>query len=364
MSAESHPPKLARRLLTPTLPLPLPLLLLLPVLAACGARSDLLTGDGDAPGTTSINLSCEPGEVGSTEAGPLADASLNPGDLAVGGGYVWVVGWPFGAQVARVPLAGGAPEILSDDRPNPEAVVAHGGIAFWIDTGFDCGRGTLSRIDADGRVTELLGGLARPKALAVDDRLVYVGDGPEGPCAAPGRITRVGHDGGRRRTLADGRSQVRSLALIDDRVFWVESSGRLASVRTDGGAITEIAEIAEGGGLPRRLVAFDGDLFVSTGSSIARVSATDGDVELLLEGGCVEGLAVDAAGVFFTCRDFNGRTPTGLFHLDPVSLGVTQLHEGSDNLTDVEVDALRLYWADLGDREFSVWTACKQLFDI
>lgn len=173
------------------------------LLAGCGARSSLSV---EHDGTTSRQpgLPCDPGSPGATGPAPLTDATFSPADIAVDSNYVWAADWYFGGAVGRSPLSGGAAQVLAENRPNPVAIVPHEGGAFWIDTGLNCGAGTLSHVSANGHVRRLAASLERPTDVEVDARYVYVSDGPQGPCDARPRILRFDHDGGGPHGARDG----------------------------------------------------------------------------------------------------------------------------------------------------------------
>jgi len=94
---------------------------------------------------------------------------------------------------------------------------------------------------------------------------------------------------------------------------------------------------------------------------ISRIAPDGRDGHGYVSQACVGRLVVDDTGVFYTCRnsDSAAADQVGLFHLDPETWLSRQLHRGSDNLTAVTTDALRIYWVDLADDDSSVWTLCK-----
>jgi hypothetical protein len=327
---------------------------------SCGAKSKLSSASADAGGPDAPidepALPCDPDSPGAVTPAPLPGSLSQPQDIAVGGGYLWFAEWFFLADVGRLPLAGGTEEVLAEDRPNPKAIVTEQGRAFWTDTGENCDNGTLSRADGNGRVRELARSLARPSDVVVDERFVYVGDGPEGPCSTAGSVVRFDHDGGDRRVLASGLSRVTGLALTGERVYFGEVIGRIASVPLAGGSPDVLVDSADG---VHWLGAEGAWLYFADGRGLNRVPLAGGDVEWLAAV-CAQRAEVDESGVYFTCRTFSAPAESlGLFHLDPESKNVTRLHVGSSDLTAIDTDALRIYWVDLSDSEANVWTLCK-----
>lgn len=326
---------------------------------SCGAKSKLssVRGDAGAPDNPAEEpLPCDPGSLGALSPAPLKGSLSQPQDIALGGGFVWLAEWHFLASVARLPLAGGTAEVLAEDRPNPTAIVTDRGRAFWTDTGLDCGNGTLSRADENGRMRELAWSLARPSDVVVDARFAYVGDGPTGPCSEAGSVVRFDHDGGDRRVLASGLSRVTGLALAGDRVYFGEVIGRIASLPIAGGPLEVLVDSADG---VHWLGAQGEWLYFADGRGVNRVSLGGGTPEWLAPV-CAQRLEIDESGIYYTCRTIAAQPESvGLFHLDPESREVTRLHVGSGDLTAIATDALRIYWVDLSDPETNVWTLCK-----
>ncbi len=328
---------------------------------ACGARSNLSSasadaGAPDAPSGEEPILPCDRGSLGALAPAPLPGSLSQPQDIALGGGFVWFAEWFFGANVGRLPLAGGTAAVLAEDRPNPTTIVTERGRAFWTDTGLDCDNGTLSRADEDGRVHELARSLARPSEVVVDEHFAYVGDGPEGPCSAPGSVVRFDHDGNGRRVLASGLSRVTSLALAGDRVYWGEVVGRIASVPIAGGSPDVLVDSADG---VHWLGARGAWLYFADGRGINRVPLAGGDVEWLAAV-CAQRLEIDASGIYYTCRTSAApEEAIGLFYLEPESGFTTRLYTGYGDPTAIASDALRVYWVDLSHPTTNIWTLCK-----
>lgn len=327
---------------------------------SCGAKTDLSSARTNAgipdAGDEPPALPCDPGSPGALTPAPLPGSLSQPQDIAVGGGFLWLAEWFFLADVARLPLAGGPAQVLAKDRPNPTAIVTERGRAFWTDTGLDCGNGTLSRVDANGRVHELVRSLERPSDVTVDDRFVYVGDGPTGPCSQAGSVIRVDHDGSDRRVLAGDLSRVMVLALAEGRVYWGEQIGGIKSVPIAGGSSEWLVDSADG----VHWMGTEGAwLYFADGRGMNRIPLAGGTPEWLASN-CVQRAEVDESGVYFTCRTTAAPPESrGLFHLDPESRRVTLLHVGTGDLTAIATDALRVYWVDLSDPENNVWTLCK-----
>ena len=135
-------------------------------------------------------------------------------------------------EIVRVPLAGGAAERVI---AVPHGVLAvHGGTLYVA----SYRTGELLAVPAAGGTPRTLArGLARPTALAADDRAVYV------YTERDQRVTRVDLGTGARATLAEHLTNSDQLVLDGDALYTVSWPDRLVRVpTTPGGGATTLAD--------------------------------------------------------------------------------------------------------------------------
>jgi hypothetical protein len=173
----------------------------------------------------------------------------NPRGLALDDAYVY---WAADGGIARVPKAGGAPEMLGAATGFPWFIAVDDTSAYWTTyTG-----GDLMRVPKDGSAapTALVSGEAVAFGLAlVGDRILYTDS--DGVLSLP-------KAGGAATVLVTGSQSPWSIAVDATTAYWTEACGpdcgAVRSVPQGGGAP---AELATGLDAPSGIVTDGGELY-------------------------------------------------------------------------------------------------------
>ena len=142
-------------------------------------------------------------------------ASAEVGALAVDDGFLY---WTSARdrKLRRRPLAGGADVVVLETETSVRSLAIHGGRLFWTGEAEHADDNEVASAPLEGGTPTRLAQGGYPEGLAVTDDAVYWADFQAG-------IMTIEHAGGRplgEARLLDGWVNARSVAVIDDTVFW------------------------------------------------------------------------------------------------------------------------------------------------
>lgn len=290
--------------------------------------------DSDADGF--VEDAADSGDVLDAAATPLTLATTSAGfrDVAAGAGFVFAT--TFGGEVLRIPKEGGTPvRIASPERPTYVAVDATH--VYWTDlrnTSSDPGK--IGRVPILGGAEEILAtGLGGPNSctlfgahvyfaqrdavnrvpraggtietLATETLPFYVAANSTRVCwIRPGDLTFSivcrPHSGGTAAVLATESGFPRFLAIDESDAYWVPTEGTVRKVSLAGGTPTTLAT-----SLGECTMAADIELdathvYWSCGTTVRKVPKAGGPATTLFaESGAAEmGIAIDDAYVYWT----------------------------------------------------------------
>ena len=252
-----------------------------------------------------------------TELAPRTSLQDQPVSLAIDTTYVY---WTDSGHqdVRKVPIAGGAVEVLATRQEEPHGIAVNATHIYWAAT--TSGR-VLRQPLAGGEVQTVASGLIAPTDLALDAQNVYVATwGPASEDAAvqrtQGSIVKVPLEGGEAMALTAGLPSPSCLELRANFIYWVNV----------------------------------GDSFKN--GSLMRVPIGGGRADTLVSnitnGGCI---AVDEASVYWAVSDDapGGLGTKGAVFKVPIAGGPTSLVvTGLSDVLGVSVDATNVYWAEGG----------------
>jgi hypothetical protein len=132
----------------------------------------------------------------------------------------------FGSKVFRIPLAGGAPSLISDQDYAVSIIVADGANVYWI-TGSDGSGGMVKMWDPMTKIPRpVASGQPFPFGLAVDKTHIYWSIGGSDPTAGKGirrAIIPVMAEQPSVNIVIDS-GQPTGIAVDEESVYWVEKS--------------------------------------------------------------------------------------------------------------------------------------------
>jgi sugar lactone lactonase YvrE len=145
-------------------------------------------------------------------------------------------------RVARFDPNAVTSELLVDGLAEPMGVAESAGGAAIV---AEAGKGRVVEVHTDGTITVVADGFARPTGVASAGEAIFVADEHRGT------VERLDADG--RATLLDGLSHPHDLCVSDDRLFVVEAgAGRIVVVPLAGGEPEVVATglpVGTGGGV-------------------------------------------------------------------------------------------------------------------
>jgi sugar lactone lactonase YvrE len=210
----------------------------------------------------------------------LAGHQQAPGNLAVNATHAY---WANrdGANVMRVALAGGMPEVVADAQPHPHAVAIDGQFAYFT-TDYD-----IRRVPLAGGTAQVLAEELKPSTIAVDESHVYWVKAAEG-------IGRMSLEGAEPITFAsdDGAAE---LLLDADDVYWTTASA-VKKQSKSGSVAVVLADTSASRG-----AALSGDYLYWVHDSVVERVTKDGlkREKVLDTGPLPQGVAADGTTVYF-----------------------------------------------------------------
>jgi DNA-binding beta-propeller fold protein YncE len=152
------------------------------------------------------------------------------------------------STVMRVAQKGGRAAPIASKELGPFAVAAGDQGVYWLAQGTSCsGSNTDGALRSapfkGGTAREVASGLACPEGLVIRGGFAYV------TSTADGRVVRISLAGGESTNIASGEHMPRSIAVDDERVYWIafhDESLRAAPVG-GGRAVTLVGKGASGG---------------------------------------------------------------------------------------------------------------------
>ena len=257
---------------------------------------------------------CLPGEP------PVTLLQVRSGDgLALGDGALFVVDggelYDCNGAIYRVPFAGGDPQVIVDGECSPTRIAYDRGELYWIsEPGY--GNGSLTRYDLASGDRQNMAGVNRARALALDDRYVYVGyESEPNMLQSPGEVRRYRRDQAESEVVGSSPGVPATIALDDEFVYWGSSVAFLngqenmdSSVhraRKDGSAsVVLYDDFAWPRGLVRRGSRL---IFAHDGGEVVSLSAAGGNPQTIASGlGSLQDLAIAHDEVFFTAWEEAG----------------------------------------------------------
>jgi hypothetical protein len=174
------------------------------------------------------------------------------------GEYVYFAQSSFGnGRIARVPRAGGEPQLIAES-PGPHDIALADGHVYWSDPGFSIDTGQVFRATLDGsEVTLLADRLPEPSDIALDAESVYFSSSgqscgvssEEGASCIGGGIHRVPRSGGAPEQVVPSDDIVSSFWLHDGELYWFASFPPRLMVAPPLGTEREIVNVlADGAG--------------------------------------------------------------------------------------------------------------------
>jgi hypothetical protein len=225
-------------------------------------------------------------------------SEAGPWDVAVGGEFVYFTTSPSGT-LSRVPIQGGAVEVLATDLSTPETLTLDSEGVIWA----ELNGGTVQRAAFDGSSrSELVSGLSLPGGLRVDGETLYYTD------AGLGTVSRIPRLGGT-PTIVARCGHAGAVAIASERVVYTCLGSEEAGY--DDGSVRAVpddvlvADLPE----PNDVQAVNGRVYFSTRGSesndyqggVGEIDLDSGDVRVLAAGQWhVYALVVDASAVYFT----------------------------------------------------------------
>jgi uncharacterized repeat protein (TIGR03803 family) len=282
----------------------------------------------------------------------LTAGENGPAGLAVGGGYVYFTDYAGGAadagSVRRVPVAGGAPEVLAAGLSGPMGIGADGANVYVANR---YGSNVLSVPVSGGAVPGIVatvpGGL-QPLALAVDQTGVYWTDTTD--TWVGGDVRMAPMDGGAPVVLAPSQviagAPTGGVALDSARVYWANQPATpsgMSELRAISKGAGPIVPVATGAVFVDALAVSGSNLYFSYGNPPqgTYVVPVSGGDPVPFSGGSLA-LTVDGVTLYFS-QVVGDHTEIGAMPLD--GGGGETLFSGP-YVWGLVTDDTSLYWVD------------------
>lgn len=220
-------------------------------------------------------------------------------------GAVFVSDGPAGT-VSRVDRETGAAKVIGTGV-FPDGIAVRDGEVFWSNGGMSVGDGAVVRAREDGAgAVVVIGGLAQPSGIALDDQFLYVtstsqgcgGSSGGGVSCFGGGITKVPRASGARMML-DEQTTVAEIASGERGVYWLATPGPILMFAPAGSNPEELAKLT--GEEPGPLAVDVESVYVSSPGRgrVLKVPLDGGTAAPLLSDlGQVGGVAVDRDWVY------------------------------------------------------------------
>lgn len=218
-------------------------------------RYDATSGSVSSYEIDAVALPCGSASRLVTRSGAVQTAEGMVGPVLDNGVLYWI----DGGGLLALPVAGGQPTTLIGSRPAPfqtrgfysPALAVHGGYVYWADVD-----GTVSRVPVAGGAPDILAsGYGSPGAIAVDDANVYwasIEEAPQecrrsrstldgGDCGSAATLFRMPVAGGSVSTVATRQAGTDSILSTPMGLYWANYGGFGVDAPTDSGGIMHLA---------------------------------------------------------------------------------------------------------------------------
>ena len=203
-------------------------------------------------------------------------------------------------NVARVPRAGGAVQVLSQSEA-PAAIAIDQANVYWIDKASSAA--TLRKVPLAGGTGQQLATGIWASSIAVDASYVYASVDDSGG-SGTGSIVKVPVAGGAAVTLAPAQLNNGPLAIDSTYVYWANlgdgterhnTDGSVMRVPKAGGSVVTLAANVDG---PRSLVLANNSVYFGNWDSIQKVPTTTGAVSTVTTTTGATALAADGSSIY------------------------------------------------------------------
>jgi hypothetical protein len=311
-------------------------------------------GNDGAAGTDGGDGGCGAGAGGGPAT--LACAQTTVAKVATDGANVYWTVEASGAVLMKVPIGGGAPQVLATSDAAAFGLVLDATYAYVTQPA----AGRVLRVPlAGGASVTLASGVDAPKHLATDGAYLYWTGGK-----TQGSITRLALvDGATPTTLVGGLSRPLGIAVASGFVYWTDfadgtvlrasvapsdvDAGTMPDGGDAGGATTAVMRLAFGLQQPADLAVRDGYVYYPDHAGrVLRVPVGGSAPDLLATvAGAPFGIATDGVAVYWSAPG----TPGGVFKAPVSGAGPVATIAGTElDPHFLTVDGTSVYWGDWG----------------
>jgi hypothetical protein len=286
----------------------------------CGTCGNVCTG---ATGT------CTAGACVTTHV-TLASGQASPGAIALDKAYVYWVDDASSGSVMRVAKTGGGVTTLVQNEPQPYALALDATNVYFTDSG-----SSVKKVPLGGAPSSTVIATQSAYGLALSGSTLLVGSGD---------LEAIPTSGGSLTLLATGQNQPRAVTADASNVYWITTSGVVASVPITGGTMPTTLTSGQSG---YSGIAVDASNVYWTNSAkgtIVSVPIGGGGFTTLATGQTsASGIAVAGGYVYWTTN-----TSAGTVMKLPVGGGGTPIAiaTGQNYPLGVAVDDTYVYWTD------------------
>ncbi|MBK9000712.1 MAG: hypothetical protein IPM35_33745 [Myxococcales bacterium] len=322
------------------------------------------SGGSSQGGTAGGTVACAVGAAVLLASSADTPSLKAPVDIAVDATHVYFTASAFNAgnqgAIIRVPIGGGAPEVLATNQTAPFSIALDQTHVYWVNAGASASVMRVAKSGGSGNGEVLALNQASPSGLSVDDAHVYWANN-----VSSGSIMRTMKDGtGSPATIAFGQNLPfatwaepgsGSAAKV---FFTVEGTGVVSAAPKGGGGTTTLSD-PHPGIKPLAVAGYEvffglsappGAVFrvgtTGAGQKAAKITG-DADFSSVLD------LAVDATHVYFTTQYLKGKYDVGFVMRVPRGGGAAQHVCKSDgptpNPAGIAVDETAVYWVEYDD---------------